>query len=340
MPTPAELAAMRRALELAVEGGPLPGPNPRVGCVLLTPEGDTVGEGRHLGAGTAHAEADALARAGGRARGGTAIVTLEPCDHVGRTPPCTRALIDAGIAKVVFAQADPHAVAAGGAARLAEAGLSVEGGVLADEAAAINEAWTFAVTHDRPLVTWKAATSLDGRVAAADGTSRWISGEASRHRVHALRAEVGAIVVGTGTVLADDPHLSARAPDGTLLDVQPLRVVVGLRDVPAGRRILDDSAPTLHLRTRDPREVVAALHAREVRHALLEGGPGLASGFLRAGLVDRVDWYVAPVLLGAGAPAVADFGVGTLADAVRLSEVRVERVGEDARIRGVVDPAG
>lgn len=340
MAAPAEIEAMRRALALAASPGPLPGPNPRVGCVLLTTGGDVIAEGFHRGAGTAHAEAVALGQAGERARGATAVVTLEPCDHVGRTPPCSEALIDAGVSRVVYAQADPHPVAAGGAARLAGAGIDVEGGVLDEESAALNEAWTFAVTQGRPMITWKAAASLDGRVAAADGTSRWISGEASRAMVHALRGEVGAIVIGTGTIVADDPHLTARGADGRPGDYQPLRVVVGTRDLPSHARVLDDAAPTLHLRTRDPREVADALADREIRHVLLEGGPTLAAAFVRAGLVDRVEWYVAPVLLGSGMPAVGDIGVGSIADALRLSEVRVDQVGEDARIRGVVGPAG
>lgn len=339
MATPVEIEAMRRALDLARVPGPLPGPNPRVGCVLLTPEGAVIAEGYHRGAGSPHAEAEALAQAGVRARGATAVVTLEPCDHTGRTPPCSHALLEAGIARVVYAQADPHPVAAGGAARLARAGVDVEGGVFADEARDMNEAWTFAVTRGRPMITWKTAASLDGRVAASDGSSRWITGEPARTLVHSLRAEVGAIIVGTGTVVTDDPHLTARTPDGRLAAQQPVRVVVGTRDLPSGCRVTDDAAPTLHLQTRDPRDVVAALQELEVRHALLEGGPTLAAAFLSAGLIDRVEWYVAPLLLGAGAMAIGDFGVGTLANGVRLSEVRVDQVGEDARIRGVVDSA-
>lgn len=340
MPAPSEVEAMRRALALAVAPGSLPGPNPRVGCVLLAPHGEVIAEGFHRGAGTPHAEAAALAEAGERARGAIAVVTLEPCDHVGRTPPCSIALIEAGVSRVVYAQADPHPVAAGGAARLAAAGIDVEGGVLAAESVAVNEAWTFAVTRGRPMVTWKAAASLDGRVAAADGSSRWISGAASRAMVHALRGEVGAIVVGTGTVLADDPQLTARDGDGQRADYQPLRVVVGIRDLPSHARVLDDAAPTLHLRTRDPQEVLELLAQREVRHVLLEGGPTLAAAFVSAGLVDRVEWYTAPVLLGAGAPALGDIGVGSIGEALRLSEVRVDQVGEDARIRGVVERAG
>lgn len=334
MASPAEVEAMRRALALAATPGVPPGPNPRVGCVILDAAGRTLAEGWHRGAGTPHAEVDALARVAGSPRGATAVVTLEPCDHVGRTGPCSQALAEAGVARVVFAQQDPHALAAGGAARLRAAGVDVEGGVLADEASALNEAWAFAVTRGRPLVTWKVASTLDGRVAAADGSSRWITGEESRAQVHDMRGEVDAIAVGTGTVLVDDPHLAARDDAGGLRDRQPLRVVIGLRDIPPGSRVLDGSAPTVHLRTRDPAEALAELQAREVRHLLLEGGPALAAAFLAAGVVDRVVWYVAPAILGSGRPAVADLGVGTISEAIRLAEVRVDQVGADARITG------
>jgi len=340
MASSAEVEAMRRALVIATSLGSMPGPNPRVGCVILDCRGEVVAEGLHRGAGSPHAEADALVQAGDRVRGATAVVTLEPCGHHGRTPPCSQALIEAGVARVVFAQSDPNPAAAGGAVQLADAGIDVEGGVLCDDALRINEAWTFAVTHGRPLVTWKVAASLDGRVAANDGTSRWISGDTSRSQVHALRAQVDAIVVGTGTVLSDNPHLTVRDDSGELATRQPLRVVVGIRDVPAHSRVLDDSTASLHLATRDPAQVLATLHAREIRHVLLEGGPTLAAAFLRAGLVDRVQWYVAPVLLGAGSPAVGELGIESLVQAVRLAEVRVAQVGEDASIQGIVSREG
>jgi len=325
---------MLRAIELAASVGIPDGPNPRVGCVLIDAEGRTLSEGAHRGAGTPHAEVDALAAAGPAARGATAVVTLEPCNHVGRTGPCSEALIAAGIARVVYAQADPHAVAAGGADRLRSAGVDVAGGLLAQEAAALNEAWLHAVTTGRPFVTWKVAATLDGRVAAADGTSRWITGEAARAEVHLWRQRCDAIAVGTGTALVDDPQLTARDAQGALAGHQPLRVVVGLSDLPASARVLDDSAPTLHLRTRDPGEALSALAEREVRHLLLEGGPRLAAAFLAAGAIDQVVWYVAPAILGSGSPAVADIGVTTLGESLRLRDVRVDQVGEDARISG------
>jgi diaminohydroxyphosphoribosylaminopyrimidine deaminase / 5-amino-6-(5-phosphoribosylamino)uracil reductase len=327
-----ETDAMRRALVLAASPDAPLGPNPRVGCLLLDSDGTVVAEGHHRGAGTPHAEVDALARAGAAARGTTAVVTLEPCNHTGRTGPCAQALLAAGVSRVVYAQTDPNPVASGGAETLLAAGVDVVGGLLADEAAALNPTWTFAVTHGRPFVTWKAASTLDGRIAAADGTSRWITSAAARAEVHELRAGVDAVVVGTGTVLADDSHLAVRREGEISSGRQPLRVVVGLRDLPSGARVLDDAAPTLHLRTRDPHEVLATLVDHDVRHVLVEGGPTLAAAFVRAGLVDAVRWYVAPALLGAGASALADAGMSTISEALRLTVTDVALVGADVRI--------
>src|SRR4051794_34286737 len=229
--SPAEQAAMVRALELAATPGVPLGPNPRVGCVLLDDTGATVAEGHHRGAGSPHAEADALARAGARARGTTAVVTLEPCAHTGRTGPCAVALREAGVRRVVFAQADPNPVAAGGAALLREGGIHVESGLLLDQARALNRVWTYAVEHGRPFVTWKFATTLDGRSAAADGSSRWVSSRAARLDTHRLRALCDVMLVGANTVAVDDPLLTVRDEHGQPLDHQPLRVVMGERDL-------------------------------------------------------------------------------------------------------------
>ena len=330
--TPVERAAMSRALELARTPGVPLGPNPRVGCVILDSDGNAVAEGYHRGAGTPHAEVDALASAGPLARGATAFVTLEPCNHTGRTGPCAQALIEAGVARVVFAQADPNPVAAGGAETLRAAGVEVVGGLLAEEARAVNRVWTFAVEHGRPFVTWKFATTLDGRSAAADGTSRWVSSLPARRDTHRLRALCDAILVGTGTVLVDDPQLTVRDEDDVNLppERQPLRAVMGLREVPATARVLDDSAETVLLTTRDPAEALAGLRARDRQHLFLEGGPTVAAAFLRAGLVDEVVTYVAPMLLGAGSSAVADLGIGTISEALRLEVVDATVLGEGA----------
>ncbi|WP_372438469.1 bifunctional diaminohydroxyphosphoribosylaminopyrimidine deaminase/5-amino-6-(5-phosphoribosylamino)uracil reductase RibD [Cellulomonas dongxiuzhuiae] len=330
---PQELAAMRRALELAARG-PY-GPNPRVGCVLLAPDGTTLGEGWHRGAGTPHAEVAALADArerGAQVRGATAVVTLEPCDHTGRTGPCSVALLDAGVARVLVAVADPNPVAAGGADRLRAAGVDVVTGVLGEQGVEALGAWLPAVRGGRPFVTLKIATSLDGRVAAADGTSRWITSDVARRHAHALRQQVGAIVVGTGTVLLDDPSLTARAVDGSLVEQQPLRVVVGSRDVPPGARLRGPGGELVQVRTHDPARVLAVLHEREVRHVLVEGGPTLAAAFLAAGLVDEVHAYVAPVLLGAGAGAVGDLGITTISQALRLVPNQVLPLGPDVLV--------
>ena len=338
-----ERTAMRRALALAASDGVPLGPNPRVGCVLLDAQGRTIAEGHHRGAGTPHAEVDALARVGGSAPGATAVVTLEPCNHTGRTGPCSRALVAAGVRRVVVAQRDVNPVAAGGAETLRAAGVEVETGLLADEARALNRVWTFAIEHGRPFVTWKFATTLDGRSAAADGTSRWVSSPAARLDTHRLRALCDTMLVGTGTVEIDDPHLTVRDADGLPLPRQPLRVVMGERDLALGRRILDGAAETLHLRTRDPEAALKELFARDRQHVFLEGGPTLAAAFLHAGLVDEVVAYVAPVLLGAGRSAVADLGINTIAEALHLRVTDVTVLapladGDDTDVRITMAP--
>ncbi|MBA3265611.1 MAG: bifunctional diaminohydroxyphosphoribosylaminopyrimidine deaminase/5-amino-6-(5-phosphoribosylamino)uracil reductase RibD [Nocardioidaceae bacterium] len=335
MATEREIAAMRRALAVASSPGVPRGPNPRVGAVILDASGEPVAEGYHRGAGTPHAEVDALNRAGAAARGGTAVVTLEPCNHIGRTGPCAEALISAGIRRVVYAQADTSDVAAGGSQTLSRAGIDVESGVLEEEAAALNEAWSFSLRHRRPKVTWKFAASLDGRSAAADGTSKWITGPEARRDVHVLRAECDAILVGTGTALADDPRLTVRRADGEAVsfELQPLRAVMGLRDLPAHAALLDGTAPTIRLSTREPTTALKELTAAGCSHVWLEGGPRLAAAFLGEGLVDEVIAYVAPVLLGSGPAAVADLGISTIAEAVQLDLVDVARIGVDVRLR-------
>lgn len=337
-----EQRAMRRALELAATEDVPHGPNPRVGCVLLAADGSVVAEGHHRGAGTPHAEADALARAGERASGGTAVVTLEPCNHEGRTPACVQALVAAGVRRVVYAQADPNPVAAGGAEALRAAGLEVEGGVLDDEARRLNRVWTFAMENERPFVTWKFATTLDGRSAAADGTSRWVSSRAARLDTHRLRALCDTMLVGTGTVAIDDPELTVRGADDHPLERQPLRVVMGLRETDPGRRVLNDRAETLLLRTRDPERALKELFARDRQHVFLEGGPTLAAAFWSAGLVDEVVVYLAPMLLGGGLGAVGDLGVTTISDAHHLQVADVTVLpgepGEDTNVRLTLTP--
>ncbi len=330
--TDAEDRAMLRAIELSRTPGVPLGPNPRVGCVLIAgagrESGEEIAEGCHRGAGTPHAEVAALAGAGDRARGATAVVTLEPCNHTGRTGPCAEALIEAGVARVVYAQADTSPVALGGAARLTAAGVEVEHGLRETEARETNTAWTFAVDRRRPFVTWKFATTLDGRSAAADGTSRWVSSLEARRDTHRLRGLADTMLVGTNTVAVDDPELTVRDEVDEPLPGQPLRVVMGERDLPATRRIFNDRAETLRLRTRDPHVALAELFAGGRQHVFLEGGPTLAAAFLKAGLVDEIVAYVAPVLLGAGHNAVADLGIDTIADARRFTVTDVTALAD------------
>ena len=342
-PQPWELAAMRRAVALAARGEGTTAPNPNVGAVLLDAHGQVVGEGWHERAGGPHAEVAALAAAGERARGATAVVTLEPCAHTGRTGPCAQALLSAGVARVVYAVADPTPVAAGGAEVLRAAGVEVLGGVLTEEAERANARWLTVVRLRRPYTTWKYAATMDGRSAAADGTSRWITGDAARADVHRLRAQADAVVAGVGTVLADDPALTARDADGRPLPRQPLRVVVDTHGrTPPGARVRDDAAETWVATGAelgygpdgrvDLRALATALHARGIQSAFLEGGPALAGAFLAAGLVDRVVGYVAPALLGAGPAALGPAGIPTITAALRLELEDVVRLGDDVRI--------
>lgn len=320
---------MRRAVDASRSVLGRTSPNPPVGAVALDVAGQVVGVGATRPPGGPHAERVALAEADGRAH--TVVVTLEPCNHTGRTGPCASALVEAGVSRVVVACAEPTDRASGGVQTLRDAGIDVVTGFLeAEVAAGPLRAWLHQQRTGRPFVTWKYAATLDGRSAAADGSSRWITGEAARAQVHALRSEVDAVVVGSGTVLADDPHLTVRPDPGR----QPLRVVLDSRGrAPEDAKVFDDAAATWHVTGGLPLpEVLAELAARGVVHVLLEGGPTLAAAFLRAGLVDDVRAYVAPALLGAGPSAVGDLGITGIDEVLRLQLVSVSRVGDDIRL--------
>ncbi|TFV86188.1 bifunctional diaminohydroxyphosphoribosylaminopyrimidine deaminase/5-amino-6-(5-phosphoribosylamino)uracil reductase RibD [Blastococcus sp. CT_GayMR16] len=326
---------MARARELGESVLGTTSPNPAVGAVILAADGTPVGEGATAAPGGPHAEVAALAQAGDHARGGTAVVTLEPCAHTGRTGPCADVLLAAGIARVVVAVPEPTELAGGGAERLRAAGVDVVVGVeqAAAEAGAL-AGWLTGVREQRPFVVWKVAATLDGRVAAADGTSRWITGEEARVAVHRLRATCDAVVVGSGTALADDPQLTVRDADGRNAGRQPLRVVVDRRDrLPSTARVLDGAAPTYVSRADSPGELLTELFGRDVRRVLLEGGPTLAAAFLRAGLVDEAVVHLAPTLLGAGPSLVGDLGISTITGALSLSLVDVTPLGGDLQMR-------
>ena len=335
--------AMGRALDLATRG-PVTGGNPQVGCVLVDAAGQVVAEGWHHGAGTPHAEIVALSQLPVTAdnlpdaHGLTAVVTLEPCNHTGRTGPCSEALIAAGVERVVYSVADPGAVSGHGAQRLAEAGIAVGHGLLAAEGEALLHPWLEAVRRGRAWTTVKWASTLDGRAAAADGSSQWITGAAARQRVHEQRAASDAILVGTGTVLADDPSLTARGDAGELMPHQPLPVVVGERAIPADAKLHSHPRGVLETRTRDLDEVFAQLQARDIRRVYVEGGPTLASAVIAAGYADEFAIYLAPALLGGPMLAVGDLGIESMDAIRRLSIDSVEQLGDDLYLHGVSIP--
>jgi diaminohydroxyphosphoribosylaminopyrimidine deaminase/5-amino-6-(5-phosphoribosylamino)uracil reductase len=348
-------AAMRAALALARRGLGMVWPNPAVGCVVVK-DGRVVGRGWTQRGGRPHAEAEALARAGAAARGATVYTSLEPCSHWGRTPPCADALIGAGVGRVVAALEDPDPRVAGtGNARLRDAGIGVEVGLCAAEAGEVNAGFFCRLAHGRPLVTLKLAASLDGRIATATGESRWITGPAARERAHLLRATHDAVMIGTGTALADDPELTCRLPG--LSGRSPVRIVLdGRLRLPDTMRAFAPPSWVLTLagapeerRARLRRlgaEVIGvppdadgridlalalqALGARGLTRLLVEGGGTLAAALLARGLVDRLVWLHAPLLIGGdGIPAVAPLGLAALAGAPGFVPLSSERVGAD-----------
>jgi len=369
-PTSEDERWMARALALAERGRGLCTPNPMVGAVVVS-EGRLVGEDFHARAGGPHAETEALRQAGDRARGATLYVTLEPCNHQGRTPPCVDAILRAGIRRVVVAAGDPNPRVRGGGTRaLREAGLEVLSGCREDEARACNRVFLAAMERLRPHVTLKCAMTLDGKIAAFDRSARWITGDAARLEAHRLRSQSDAVMVGIGTVLADDPALTVR------LDPpwprEPLRIVVdsGAR-LPLAARLIDSGTPAravvavadeapaerlarleargvtvLSCKSRDgrvdPADLCARLFALDVTGVLLEGGSELNGAFIEAGLVDRVAIFIAPLLIGGATAPTAVGGHGRLlSEAIRLQSLEARPVGPDWLIEGdVVRPAG
>ena len=352
------MAAMRRALSLARRSLGGVSPNPAVGAVVLN-GGEVVGEGRTEPPGGRHAEAAALEQAGGAARGGVMYVSLEPCNHHGRTPPCVDAILDAGIAEVHAAIADPNPrVAGGGADALRDAGVKVVVGERAAEASTLLEAYLKWVTTGRPFVTVKFAMSLDGKIATRSGHSQWITGERARQHVHELRAASDAVMVGIGTVLADDPLLTARDRRGRPLERQPIRVVVdGKGRTPPGARLFSQPGPVIVATAAESRPVAGAQTVsralptgivdvdwvfrylgaeRDVTSVLVEGGPTLLGSLFDFDLVDKVVAFVAPTVVGGDeAPsAVGGLGAGTMSGALKLERPKVRRFGRDTAIIG------
>lgn len=330
-PDTAIAGAMERARILALNGPP-GGQNPQVGCVLLNSNGEMRAEGWHRGSGTPHAEVmalESLKASGETPEGLTAVVTLEPCAHTGKTPPCANTLVGAGIAHVVFSAYDPGGASGGGGSVLTQAGVDVHGGFQEDAGTALIEKWLFVQETGRPWVTIKWAMSLDGRAAAADGTSQWITSPTTRARVHQDRSRHGAIAVGSQTMLADNPTLTARHPDGTLMDHQPHAVVVGSADIPTGFHVTAHPAGFTHHRNRNLAGLLDALWAQGITSLYVEGGPTLASAFLAAGLVDEIHISMGPMLLGGPKLALGDLGIGSMSEALELDIRSIERYESD-----------
>lgn len=332
-------AALLRALALAEQAVGLSDPNPRVGCVILAPDGHELGAGHTQAAGQAHAEVMALRDAAARGhdvRGATAVVTLEPCSHHGRTPPCCDALIAAGIARVVSAVEDPNPQVAGqGLARLQAAGLQVERADPAVAAAAreLNIGFFSRMQRGRPFVRLKSAISLDGRTALPDGRSQWITGEAARTDGHAWRRRAGAVLTGIGTVLADDPRLDVRLVPTAR---QPLRIVLDPQGrMPAGARLLQPpgEARVIGPGRADLHALLAELGGQGINELHVEAGPTLSGAFLDAGLVDELLVYQAPMLIGAGRPLATLAPLAGLDDARRWQLIEATPVGQDLRLR-------
>ncbi len=347
---------MQRAIHLARRAAGATSPNPMVGCVIMQTPGTIVGHGWHEGPGRDHAEVMALKEAGEAARGATAFVTLEPCNHTGRTGPCAEALIDAGVAEVVYAVADPNEIAAGGAKRLQEAGVRVRSGLCAAEGRDLIRAWLHAIKAKEPFVIGKTAMSLDGRIATSTGESQWITSPESRRAGHWIRAEADAIIVGAGTIITDDPALTARLDD----DVRrPLRVVLdSTARTPPGAKVFERGGAGAVLATTnaapferlcafermgveplilpadeagrpDLASLLGALHARDVYSAMVEGGGALLGAFFDADLLDELHLFVAPKLIGGGKPAFGGDGVGALIDAARFEFRQRDHDGPD-----------
>ncbi len=365
-PATGDLRFMARALELAEQGRGRVSPNPMVGCVIVN-GGAVVGEGWHPRAGEAHAEVLALGQAGTKSAGATAYVTLEPCDHQGRTGPCTRALVEAGVTRVVVAALDPNPVVNGaGVKRLREAGIRVDVGLLEAEAKAQNEVFRTAQLARRPFVLYKTAMTLDGKIATRTGQSRWITGEEARAQVQRWRNELDAVAVGINTVLLDDPLLTSRVPGGRT----PVKVIFdSVARTPTDARLFEPDAQGLAARvlifatakaspTRvaalrergaevivtnqvrgrsDVRAALSHLLERDLTSVLLEGGGTLAWAFFDAQAVDRVAWFIGPKLLGGpGASPLGGMGVSRMEEAIELADLRTETLGRDLLVTGRV----
>jgi diaminohydroxyphosphoribosylaminopyrimidine deaminase/5-amino-6-(5-phosphoribosylamino)uracil reductase len=320
---------LKRANELARLGLGLTGANPIVGAVVVDTAGNIIGEGFHKSG--PHAEIVALEQAGQLAKGATLFVTLEPCNHHGKTGPCTEAIIKAGIAKVVYAVSDPSAIASGGAKALAAAGLEVQLNSEVTEIAQSNRAWLHKIENNRPYFIWKIATTLDGRTAAIDGSSKWITGTESRAEVSQLRSESNAILIGTATALADNPNLIPRDSKASERN-NLVRIVMGLREVPSDFNLHNEAAETIFLRSHDFSELLELCAEREFNQVFVESGSELGTALLKAGLIDELIIFQAASLLGSGLSFMGDLGATNISQKMDFVIRDVTQFGNDLKI--------
>jgi diaminohydroxyphosphoribosylaminopyrimidine deaminase/5-amino-6-(5-phosphoribosylamino)uracil reductase len=304
-------------------------PNPNVSAAIYSASGELIADGAHdRSISLDHAEIVALKKAASAAQGATLVVSLEPCNHVGSTPACVDAIIAAGISRVVYAVADPNPVAAGGAQRLKEAGVGVDF-IGSDELKDIQGAWLHRISSKRPYCIWKVATTLDGYIAASDGTSQWISSEESRADVQVLRSQSDAILVGTGTALADNPTLYPRIEGAPT----PLRIVMGEREIPKAFNLHQGEGETIFLKSHNVNALIQALADKPINQVLVEAGPILGTALLKAGIIDEIVIYQAPILFGTGKSWVADLGITTIKDGLSLMQISTEQIGPDQKTR-------
>jgi diaminohydroxyphosphoribosylaminopyrimidine deaminase/5-amino-6-(5-phosphoribosylamino)uracil reductase len=311
---------------LSLQGLGVSTPNPNVSAAIYGADGSLISDGFHnRKVSVDHAEVVALKKAGSAARGATMVISLEPCAHTGTTPPCVQAIIDAGIAKVIYAVADPNPIAAGGAQILADAGIVVEHRE-SEQLNFVQRAWLHKERTGRPLMIWKVATTLDSKVAASDGTSQWITGPESREDVQELRAQSDAILIGTNTALVDNPHLIPRGHEA-----RPVRVICGEQEVPATNKVFDNEARTIVVKSKSIPELIKVLSDEGFNQVLVEAGPTLGSALMASGKIDELIVYQAPKMLGAGKEFVSHLGISTLNDHLKLELLGVQSFGSDIK---------
>ncbi len=318
-------AAMARAIECARLGLGKTFPNPIVGAVITTGNGEFISEGFHQGGD--HAEVVAIKGAKEIPSGSIIYVTLEPCNHHGKTPPCTDAISKAGISKVVFAVSDLNPTAAGGAETLRQSGIEVESGLQEIESAFANRAWLTKIAKDRPRITWKIASTMDGKVTAQDGSSKWITGERARAEVALMRSQADAIVTSTATVKADNPLLTSKG-----FGKNPVRIVMGESEIATDANINNGDAETIFIKSRDAKDLIALVKERGFNEVLIESGPTFGTALLRENLIDEIVIFQAPTFLGSGTPAISDLGISNISGRLDFEIADVEVIGADLKI--------